>query len=1608
MSFTQVFSQIAIDDPDQNVSSTVTFTDSGGVAGDYGFDENESITLTSASGSQLVVQFNSFSVEQFLGTCFDQLSIYDGADDTAPLIGDFCDISPPTIGEYFTSTGSQLHFVFTSDNIINQAGWEAIIYTSPADPTFPNTDGDALDNSADADDDNDGILDLIELGTCTPSGTSVDWSTFYTSGDSAGSTLLNVGDDPLTSPTLTSSNNVGITIQRELTGDFPNQQYRINDFYGAVGGGNYTLLQSSIASGSGESRHTFTFDEPVYNLGFTIFDVDTGPNFTDSIDVIFTLADGSTHTLDPSEYTDSGQTVTGNNIVGTGTDTDFVIDGIQQWVIKFELRYRNIGATPSANQGLALSDLSFCTALDTDGDGTPDYLDVDSDNDGCFDALEGGGSITTAQVNGSGQITGGQNGSGIPTLAGSGQAVGSSTDFNTLGSQCDSDGDGVPDVSDQCNGYDDNADQDGDGVPDRCDSDNDNDGIIDSVEGLNCSTGPINSGTTGSSVVAGLINDIFTQDGVNVDVTTTVTGSTLTQLQAEGTTGLRVQGTSVDDGAGDSIVYTFTFSEPVSNVEFRWSGIDQGDKVTISSTGPSGANNIFIGPFMDPISTIPNSDYDDKNAGDPNINGLLYSLTGNNTTSATITSFTNGGDATRSYTDVSINGLVSSFQITTRKERQDGDVANNGNVTFVFDNFEYCTVDDTDNDGTPNHLDLDSDDDGCFDSLEGGEGILATQINGSGVINGSVDGSGIPDLATSGQPIGTAIDATATDAQCDDDDDGVLNGSDVCNGFDDSVDADSDGVPDACDLDDDNDGILDTVELASCANSISFEYYDGTPSGLTVDNIPTTGADATGTFGSTDVDALIASIFQVNDTYGIRFTGYFNIPTEGNYNFYLSSDDGSKLFIDDVEVIDNDGDHGVVTVSERKYLSPGLHKFVILFYENIGSESVVLEYELPGTITRQQIPFTSMFCALDTDGDGTPNHLDGDSDGDGCSDANEQYNDTNADGGDGDQFGSGDPSSVDGSGQVTETGVDYALALNSNVTDNTADLCGTPDAVDDSAITNEDSSISITVSTNDSIGDDGGDGEDYSLTSGPSNGAVTESSDGVFVYTPDPNFSGVDTFTYTITDADGDTDVATVTITVVPDTDEDGIVDTSDLDDDNDGILDSEECTVVDIPAFSISSGASNTFNVTSANGVVLDISSIDNSFNIEINGVSVVPNQIQFSNSAFVAGQSLARFASDNTAYGEGGNANVWDLNWMNADPSFLQLKLIVDELGNVSLKGRRSTSSPLEEMIIDSSHPQFNQINWNTGGPNTITVSQIAIGPTFLYGDPFGLSCPDTDGDGTPNYLDLDSDNDGCDDVRESGGTDGDSNGVLDGTGFDGSGLVTGGIGGYDGLTAADDEILPTTVVVDATALVNQNTVDGDSATFTITSANATTTSTYTGTAPTTTPDYTTGTDTSSGINYQWYIGDPSSGGIAISPADSNYSGESSSTLTVNDVTGLDGTVYYLLVTHDNNVCTEIVNNVTLNVDSAPDAVDDTATVNEDASTTITVSTNDDIGGDGGDGEDYSLTSGPSNGTVTETSDGVFVYTPNADFNGTDSFTYTITDADGDTDTATVVITV
>ena len=100
------------------------------------------------------------------------------------------------------------------------------------------------------------------------------------------------------------------------------------------------------------------------------------------------------------------------------------------------------------------------------------------------------------------------------------------------------------------------------------------------------------------------------------------------------------------------------------------------------------------------------------------------------------------------------------------------------------------------------------------------------------------------------------------------------------------------------------------------------------------------------------------------------------------------------------------------------------------------------------------------------------------------------------------------------------------------------------------------------------------------------------------------------------------------------------------------------------------------------------------------------------------------------------------------------------------------------------------------------------------------------------------------------------------------------------------------------------------------------------------------------------------------------------------------------------------------TILADDKPLAVNDVLTVEENSSSgaanQIDVSTNDNLGNDGGDTDNYSLDVDATNGSVTEISDGVFEYIPNSGYFGQDSFSYKISDKDGDTDGGFVTITV
>ena len=87
-----------------------------------------------------------------------------------------------------------------------------------------------------------------------------------------------------------------------------------------------------------------------------------------------------------------------------------------------------------------------------------------------------------------------------------------------------------------------------------------------------------------------------------------------------------------------------------------------------------------------------------------------------------------------------------------------------------------------------------------------------------------------------------------------------------------------------------------------------------------------------------------------------------------------------------------------------------------------------------------------------------------------------------------------------------------------------------PDAQDDSIETTQGTAVDGTVASNDS--DPDGDDLTFFVEDGPVDGSIEFYLDGTYTYTPDPGFSGQDTFTYEASDGNGGTDIATVTITV--------------------------------------------------------------------------------------------------------------------------------------------------------------------------------------------------------------------------------------------------------------------------------------------------------------------------------------------------------------------------------------------------------------------------------------------------------------------------------------------
>jgi len=276
--------------------------------------------------------------------------------------------------------------------------------------TNPDSDGDGISDFCDLDDDNDGILDTVE---CPP--------TYLVRPVTSSSVTA---DKPITSgtaPQIADGEGAGGTGD----GPFPNWYTNVSNLPIAFSmnmQSSSTIDHIKLYGPWGFNEWIGNFTIELYNAGNTLL--------------------GTENFVAPDQYT-------GTPIFSFTKEYTNVTR--VRFTIVSSQGYSNVTPPRASVNEIVFLDLQPLTC-DTDGDGIPNHLDLDSDNDGCVDAFEGDENVTNAQLTtASGTVTVGigstasnqnlgtiVNANGVPTVVNSGgaadigsdlgQGIGSSTD----------------------------------------------------------------------------------------------------------------------------------------------------------------------------------------------------------------------------------------------------------------------------------------------------------------------------------------------------------------------------------------------------------------------------------------------------------------------------------------------------------------------------------------------------------------------------------------------------------------------------------------------------------------------------------------------------------------------------------------------------------------------------------------------------------------------------------------------------------------------------------------------------------------------------------------------------------------------------------------------------------------------------------------------------------------------------------------------------------------------------------------------------------------------------------------------------------------------------
>jgi hypothetical protein len=96
-----------------------------------------------------------------------------------------------------------------------------------------------------------------------------------------------------------------------------------------------------------------------------------------------------------------------------------------------------------------------------------------------------------------------------------------------------------------------------------------------------------------------------------------------------------------------------------------------------------------------------------------------------------------------------------------------------------------------------------------------------------------------------------------------------------------------------------------------------------------------------------------------SDNVAAVFSGFLEVTTSGLHRFETESDDGSRLFIGNTLVVNNDGLHGMQTREGTANLAPGFHSIRLEYFEATGGGGVILRWDPPG-VAEEVIPAASL------------------------------------------------------------------------------------------------------------------------------------------------------------------------------------------------------------------------------------------------------------------------------------------------------------------------------------------------------------------------------------------------------------------------------------------------------------------------------------------------------------------------------------------------------------------------------------------------------------------------------------------------------------------------